>query len=235
MIDKTFITAQAIRWQTAQRNVIREYCQHAFLSVLYKQKEANALFFKGGTALRILFESPRFSEDLDFSSPVHSVNALENVVQEALIHLAHEGIHLDISEAKPTTGGYLFTADTVLLNTTFSIKLNIIFQTRCVGETHIVNSVFLPPYAAIGLIRETIAKEKVQAFLTRTKIRDVFDLYFLLRSTWAKRMVVPYTRDIKRVLDTKELALSKLQEFLPQSFWPVIKDLKNNILKELDK
>ena len=108
MIDKTFITAQAIRWQTAQRNVIREYCQHAFLSVLYKQKEANALFFKGGTALRILFESPRFSEDLDFSSPVHSVNALENVVQEALIHLAHEGIHLDISEAKPTTGGYLF-------------------------------------------------------------------------------------------------------------------------------
>ena len=235
MIDKPFFTAQAIRWQTAQRNVIREYCQHCFLSALYKQKEANCLFFKGGTALRILFESPRFSEDLDFSSRINSVSILETIVQKVLVHLAHEGISLDISEAKPTTGGYLFTADTKLFSTAFSIKLNIVMKPHSSGETHMVNSVFLPPYAATGLVREDIAREKVQAFLTRTKPRDIFDLYFLLRSPWAHHSVVPYARDIKRILETKELTLPQLQEFLPQSFWPVIKQIKSNIAKELDK
>lgn len=235
MIDKPFIATQAIKWQTAQRNVIREYCQHAFLSVLYKQKEANDLFFKGGTALRILFESPRFSEDLDFSSHIYSISTLETVVQEVLVHLAHEGISLDISEAKPTTGGYLFTANTVLFDVAFSIKLNIVIKPHSSSETHMINSVFLPPYAVTGLARKDIAREKVQAFLTRTKPRDVFDLYFLLRSPWAHHSIVPYVRNIKRILKTKELAVPQLQEFLPQSFWPVIKHIKNNIAKELDK
>ncbi|MBI4066537.1 nucleotidyl transferase AbiEii/AbiGii toxin family protein [Candidatus Gottesmanbacteria bacterium] len=235
MIDKPFLTAQAIRWQTGQRNVIREYCQHAFLSALYKQRRADHLFFKGGTALRILFESPRFSEDLDFSSRIHSVSTLETIVQEVLVHLAHEGIPLDISEAKPTTGGYLFTADVTLFGTAFSIKLNVVMKPHCSGETHMVNSIFLPPYAVTALARKDITREKVRAFLTRTKPRDIFDLYFLLRSSWAHHSVVSYTRDIKRVLETKDLTLPQLQEFLPQSFWPVIKHIKNNIAVELDK
>ena len=48
-------------------NIVREYFQHVFLSELYKLPEAKRLLFKGGTALRIVYGSPRFSEDLDFS------------------------------------------------------------------------------------------------------------------------------------------------------------------------
>lgn len=33
----------------------------------YQEKEAEAILFKGGTALRLIYQSPRFSEDLDFS------------------------------------------------------------------------------------------------------------------------------------------------------------------------
>lgn len=235
MIDKTFITAQGVRWQTAERNVVREYSQHWFLSVLYKQKEAAGLFFKGGTALRILFDSPRFSEDLDFSSRIDSIHDLENIVQDVLVQLSYEGILLTIRDATPTAGGYLFTADTVLFDVAFSIKLNIIFQTRCTGETHVVNSAFLPPYAVTALAREDIVQEKVQAFLTRIKPRDVFDLYFLLRSPWARRAVLAHARDIQRILNAKEISVYQLKDFLPKSFWPVITDLKNNIGKELKK
>ena len=38
-----------------------------FLSYLYQEPGSEKLLFKGGTALRIVFKSPRFSEDLDFS------------------------------------------------------------------------------------------------------------------------------------------------------------------------
>ncbi len=53
--------------QTIPKNVVREYIQHLFLSCLYKIKGSEKLLFKGGTALRIIFGSPRFSEDLDFT------------------------------------------------------------------------------------------------------------------------------------------------------------------------
>lgn len=57
----------------AQRNRIglqpqeRDYIQHLFLYLLYSasRREDVGLHFKGGTALRIVYHSPRFSEDLD--------------------------------------------------------------------------------------------------------------------------------------------------------------------------
>jgi predicted nucleotidyltransferase component of viral defense system len=38
-----------------------------FLSYLYKQPDSEKLLFKGGTALKFIFRSPRYSEDLDFT------------------------------------------------------------------------------------------------------------------------------------------------------------------------
>ena len=48
-------------------NIVREYFQHIFLGELYRLPDAGKILFKGGTALRIIYGSPRFSEDLDFS------------------------------------------------------------------------------------------------------------------------------------------------------------------------
>jgi len=55
------------KYQTNEKNIIREYLQHSFLANLYKLKDSEKLLFKGGTALRFVFSSPRFSEDLDFT------------------------------------------------------------------------------------------------------------------------------------------------------------------------
>src|SRR5207237_8287832 len=60
----------------SQRNRIglqpqeRDYIQHLFLYVLYAapRRDNVGLHFKGGTAIRIVYGSPRFSEDLDFNS-----------------------------------------------------------------------------------------------------------------------------------------------------------------------
>ena len=48
--------------------IYREYLQLLFLKYFYNQKETDKVYFKGGTALRFLFGSFRFSEDLDFTT-----------------------------------------------------------------------------------------------------------------------------------------------------------------------
>ncbi len=48
------------------RNYLKEYLQYLILSLIYNQKNFNQLIFKGGSCLRIIYNLPRLSEDLDF-------------------------------------------------------------------------------------------------------------------------------------------------------------------------
>ena len=77
--------------QTKLENVVREYCQHLFLSYLYQQPHCERLLFKGGTALRIIFYSPRYSEDLDFNTTPGLADT-QNRFQQAITDLTRFGI-----------------------------------------------------------------------------------------------------------------------------------------------
>ena len=48
-------------------NVLREYLQACILRSLHESEGFVQLSFVGGTALRFLYNLPRFSEDLDFT------------------------------------------------------------------------------------------------------------------------------------------------------------------------
>ncbi|MBN3033749.1 MAG: nucleotidyl transferase AbiEii/AbiGii toxin family protein, partial [Candidatus Saganbacteria bacterium] len=92
-------------------NLVREYFQHEFLSDLYKLPGAEKLMFKGGTALRIIYGSPRFSEDLDFSlfgAPEYQIKALvEELFVKVLAEIERVGIKVDLgAKSDATTGGY---------------------------------------------------------------------------------------------------------------------------------
>jgi len=63
------IAIQVAREATRNRqHVLREYLQNYLLFLLQKGKYSLDLYFVGGTALRFLFRTRRFSEDLDFSA-----------------------------------------------------------------------------------------------------------------------------------------------------------------------
>lgn len=49
-----------------RRNAAREYLQHYALLTLYRARRHTQVAFTGGTALRMLYGLPRFSEDLDY-------------------------------------------------------------------------------------------------------------------------------------------------------------------------
>jgi predicted nucleotidyltransferase component of viral defense system len=63
MIANDALKTLATKLQTTELNVRREYFQHLFLSYFYQQPLADWIYFKGDTALRMLYNSPRFSED----------------------------------------------------------------------------------------------------------------------------------------------------------------------------
>ncbi|HPD18394.1 MAG TPA: nucleotidyl transferase AbiEii/AbiGii toxin family protein [Candidatus Goldiibacteriota bacterium] len=48
-------------------NVLREYYEYVILREMFESEIGDKLAFKGGTALRIFYSSPRYSDDLDFS------------------------------------------------------------------------------------------------------------------------------------------------------------------------
>jgi predicted nucleotidyltransferase component of viral defense system len=48
------------------RNFLKEYIQYLTLSLIYNNKKTKDLIFKGGSCLRVIYNLPRLSEDLDF-------------------------------------------------------------------------------------------------------------------------------------------------------------------------
>jgi len=107
MIGRDLVKNLATRSQTSELNVVRQYCQHLFLSYFYRQKGSEKVLFKGGTALKIIYGSPRFSEDLDFSGFNVSISLIEELAEKALLEIEREGIGVEILESKETSGGYL--------------------------------------------------------------------------------------------------------------------------------
>lgn len=147
MIDLHLLRQYAKSHQTSELNVAREYCQHLFLSAFYRQKGTQRVLFKGGTALRLVYGSPRFSEDLDFSGFGVTPHDIEAAVVDAAAELEQMGITINLQESKRTSGGYLrgsslhpsgigsarYGSDSSILMKTFAPSWQT-FYPRAIGE-----------------------------------------------------------------------------------------------------
>jgi len=168
MINIENIQLLATKLQTRDVNIAREYIQNIFLSFFYEQKESRNILFKGGTALRIVFQSPRFSEDLDFSTnKLFSLKEIEQIIIKAISNIENLGIKTDIKESKITTGGYLGIINFKFLEYDLDIYLEISFRkkTKIKGEVFVINNSFVPSYLLVILSQEQIVAEKIQAAL----------------------------------------------------------------------
>ncbi len=249
MIDTRQIRELADRYQTTADNIVREYFQHLFLSYLYRQKDAEHLLFKGGTALRIIWQSPRFSEDLDFTGLVgrrvgsHAgIQAIESILEKTLASVEEEGIRVRIDEAKKTSGGYFSILQFEGEGRRGEIQLEISLRTagKSRGETALIASEFLPAFTIIHLEEKMLIHEKMTALLTRAKPRDFYDLYFILRSRLGFKEVFQNDKTLKaRLLDamakTKLDAKSELKQFLPANQQALLKNFKTVLTAEIER
>ena len=248
MITNETINELARRYQTsAFPNIVREYIQHLFLASLYVLPGAENLLFKGGTALRIVYGSPRFSESLDFSlfriPPRDTKQFVEGLFIKVLAEIEHSGIKTDLHEkSRPTDGGYFGAANfSVDQFPPASVEINVSARNgkNLIGEVDSVANEFVPTYTLFHLPQDYIVEEKVfGALLERKKPRDFYDLYFMMR----KGMVSPGNR--ARLADYTEKILTdarqinfdaELGAFLPASQHMIIRNFPQTLEQEMHR
>ena len=234
MIAQSRIQSLAQKMQSTEQNVRREYVQNLFLFYFYQQPEAGKILFKGGTALRIIYQSPRFSEDLDFSGAVNTSN-IEDILVQTAREIEYSGIKVDIKESKKTSGGYLAIIHFRLGDQEVAIQIEISQRKGALGgeAVTIVND-FIPPYTLVSLARDQLVAEKIQALLSRQKARDFYDLYFILRANLMPAKEKQVLKEVLAVLVKTRIDFERdLKVFLPKSHFGIIRDFKATLKREI--
>ena len=183
MIDDIQLKSFAAKYQTSEYTVLREYVQILFLDSFYQKKAVKQTFLKGGTAIRLLLGSPRFSEDLDFSTK-QTVKELETAVFSTAKSLRAllPGLTVKNMETRQGYSAKLYLANEIssqplTIRLDFSLRANILETVTGAVETEL-------PVKIISVVDHLSAKEllaeKIHALINRQKGRDVFDVWFLL-------------------------------------------------------
>jgi len=247
MITQETIQKLATQQQTSEfPNIIREYFRHLFLSQLYRIEGAENILFKGGTALKIIYGSPRFSEDLDFSifnvEQYQQENFIEGVFNKVLVEIERIGVKVELGpKPGPTKEGYygdaafkIYDYPSVVVSINVSSRNGQIAK----GEVDSISGDFVPTYNVFHLPQEKLVEEKINALLERKKARDFYDLYFIMRKgilTLEQKKRLNGSKDeIIKNADNVDFD-SELAALLPKDQQVIIKDFKNNLFNELNR
>lgn len=239
MITQESIKKLSGKFRTREENVAREYIQNLFLSSLYQLKNSEKILFKGGTALRIIYQSPRFSEDLDFSSiNFNTKQDIENIFITIIEEIEKVNINLELKEAKFTSGGYLGIIAYDFYHFKGEIFFEVSFREKKIkAETDLIVNDYVPSYILTHLSSEELVKEKVSALLERGKPRDYYDIYFILRHPELKQFIH------KKILLKIEQKLQKektdfkreLSVLLPIDHNSILKGFQERLIREICK
>ncbi len=192
-----------------QLQYLQEYLQHKTLQILDQQQLSSQLSFLGGTALHILYNTRRFSEDLDFSLLATQWMSAEEF--SALLTRQFElcGLKMEARRLKsaPVQGFFMNFPGlmhplglTPHKNQNLSIKLEIDVRPPqgAVQAQGIVNTYFY--FKVVHPDLPSMFATKCHALLYRAypKGRDYFDLFFYL----SKKIQVNYDHFVKAAQQT---------------------------------
>ncbi|OGH87602.1 MAG: hypothetical protein A3J93_03700 [Candidatus Magasanikbacteria bacterium RIFOXYC2_FULL_42_28] len=248
MITKDYIEKLAKLGHVATfPNIAREYFQHVFLSNLSQIPGGEKLLFKGGTALRIVYGSPRFSEDLDFSlfGVSHSLvnKFVEDIFLKILSEIERTGIKVELGKKSgETSGGYFGVASFRFYDyPLIGVEINVSARgtKQLAGEADSIVSDFAPAYSLLHLPQIVLVEEKIfGALLERKKPRDFYDLYFIMR----KGMLTNEQKQRLSTVKNKIIASAKkidfryeLGVFLPSDQQLIVRDFSAVLERELNR
>jgi predicted nucleotidyltransferase component of viral defense system len=182
-----------------------EIAQLILLHTLYAQKESRDLVFQGGTAIRWCYGGSRFSEDLDFVTPL-APQVTKAIIQTAVkgvqkLMIPHFGVGtLTLSERRTRDGAVKCFVDFRPEGAREKISIKLEFERLAVDKRpDVQNQVlsmsspvaylisageFRVPHPHTVIVAQTpseILSDKVRALLERSylKGRDFFDLWYL--------------------------------------------------------
>jgi predicted nucleotidyltransferase component of viral defense system len=244
MITQDTIKNLVTRYHTNELNIMREYFQHLFLSYFYKLEGAENILFKGGTALRFIYGSPRFSEDLDFSmfniKPYKLKKSIEDLFTKVLAEIENVGIKVDLGpKPGPTKEGYYGDASFKIYDyplVTVSINVSARDERRITSEIETIANDFIPTYNLYHLPQEILIEEKIYALLERKKARDFYDIYYIMRKNLLTLEQKKGMIEVRNLIQTFDIDYkNELSPFLPQDQQAIIKNFKTVLLSELKR
>ncbi len=211
-------------------NITREFLQELILQIIDKKGYFANLAFVGGTALRILYDLPRFSEDLDFSLVNKKDFNFGQLLEDLRTELQLNNLEIEIirKDKKRTVLNEFIRFKSLLFDLGLSqhknekllIKLEIDSNPPREYQTEIVlvNKDFLFKVQAYDL--PSLFAGKLHAFLFRkyAKGRDYYDLLWFL----AKKAPINY-----------KFLLSGAQQTQGKDFYIDKKNLKNFLEKKI--
>lgn len=184
MITESQINNLSEEYQIDEFTIMREYLQLLFLSYLYQHKKGEQIYFKGGTAIRLLFNSPRFSEDLDFSTPLDK-KQIKQIMQELEQAMQKELPKVKILSLYSGKTGIRYRFKYQPLDFKYPIAILLDFTiVKNIEQVNVSPLVTQFPITVFPLISHLsgseILAEKIRALTTRNKGRDFFDTWYLL-------------------------------------------------------
>ncbi len=198
--------------------IVREYWEMLILKELSQSKIGDYLVFVGGTVLRLAYNSPRFSDDLDF----YLKKSLSAALFRREINFIAKKLNLQLTDLKPKYFTFLaeFKIKTDYLILPFRIKIEIRKKIVKNGwEFRLLNSAtvnFDVLFSVLNL--EKLRDFKKLAFKERREPRDLFDLWFI-----SQQLKQPF-RKPKIKIDAKEVK-QVLSKYLPENFKTVIRQI----------
>jgi predicted nucleotidyltransferase component of viral defense system len=200
--------------------VVREYWELIVLKGLYDSPFGRYLIFKGGTALRLTYGSPRFSEDLDFSLTKDVLKGKFSSLIKKIIAPFPELSLTDLEEKYYT---YLAEIKVTQNYLPFPFRIKIEISKREIKDYQWELKLLNSPATVIQVIGQVatlsqIYKDKLACLKGRAKPKDLFDLWYV-----SEIIKIPYTPQ-KYSLNKKEL-VRDLRKYLPSDFWPAIEGL----------
>lgn len=255
MLNYDFIASKAKEERIDDVTITREYWQLLFLQRLYLTSGSQDIYFKGGTAIRFILHSFRFSEDLDFTA-TGKKDRIENLLLSVFdffskksgedLEFKKEKVYIKFEE-ESLKYRLLFNIRNSLQKS--SIRIDVAFREKPLTREQTVLIPFDYPIAPYPLIlqlnSEEIMAEKIRALFVRGKPRDLFDLWFLLTKKikinqlfiQKKIKLYPELKFNMAILKEKissynENELKKeLNQFLPENYRNFYKSIKTETLK----
>jgi hypothetical protein len=199
------------------RGILREYLQTLILKALYRIEAGRKLYFTGGTYLRLVHGTKRFSEDLDFNTGSLKKSAFEAVVQASAVELKRVNLscivgfkHFDNIFAADMIFPDIEKLYGVVSPHTKKAGLSIKVETntpgwKIISETRVISG-FGELYPCFCTQRGALFADKIDALVKKTRGRHLYDIIFMLSQGY------PIDYDVLRVLRIKEPPLEVIRK-----------------------
>lgn len=187
-------------------NIVNKYLQEHEIERIQimeqlLQKLSDNFVLKGGTSLLIGYGLDRFSEDIDLDV----IDSNRSIKQE-LTHLKIDGKQLDFSIKKDTNTTFRVMIDyggkkhsDLYGETPYNLKLEVSKRSRGItnNDYQIINGIKLYNI-------DKIISQKINAFGSRSKARDIYDIHFLLKN-YKDNFSLENYRNLTEILDRRDI------------------------------